>query len=222
MSRREQSAVTIVANHDALDAHREAGPRRRRRARRAAARRGWRAAYSYSVPLASARAHRVGDMRARRRPSRADREANEARRRHRACRASVENDAIHRHGLALVLELHRRALRPAAARCAARMRNSSERRISPSPASAQRRLAVLTVSPMTVNSSRRSEPMLPANASPKLRPMPICSSGRPVGAPACVQLLELMHHLDARRPSPGPRRRGRRSARPTAPSPRRR
>ena len=42
----------------------------------------------------------------------------------------------------------------------------SESRISPAPAAEHNRLAVFTVSPMTVNSSRRSEPMLPANASP--------------------------------------------------------
>ena len=42
----------------------------------------------------------------------------------------------------------------------------SVRRISPPSARAQSRLAVFTVSPMTVYSSRRSEPMLPANASP--------------------------------------------------------
>src|SRR6476661_4765373 len=58
-------------------------------------------------------------------------------------------------------------------------RKSSERRISPPSAAEQSRLAVLTVSPMTVNSSRRSEPMFPANASPKLRPMPMESCGRP-------------------------------------------
>src|SRR5438046_5851954 len=51
-------------------------------------------------------------------------------------------------------------------------RNSSVKRICPASAAEHSRLAVLTVSPITVNSSRRSEPMLPAKASPKLRPMP--------------------------------------------------
>ena len=77
-------------------------------------------------------------------------------------------------------------------------RNSSVIRISPASAAEQRRLAVFTVSPMTVNSSRRSEPMLPANASPKFRPMPICSSGRPAARQLRVQLVELVHHLDRR------------------------
>ena len=38
---------------------------------------------------------------------------------------------------------------------------------------------MLTASPITVYSSRRSDPMLPANTSPKLIPMPMPSSGRP-------------------------------------------
>src|SRR5439155_855637 len=42
-----------------------------------------------------------------------------------------------------------------------------------------RRLAVFTASPITVYSSRRSEPTLPANTSPKLMPSPMPSSGRP-------------------------------------------
>ena len=45
-------------------------------------------------------------------------------------------------------------------------RISSVIRISPDSAAEHNRLAVFTVSPMTVNSSRRSEPMFPANASP--------------------------------------------------------
>src|SRR5256885_806714 len=47
------------------------------------------------------------------------------------------------------------------------------------PAVSQRRLAVFTASPITVYSSRRSEPTLPANTSPKLMPIPMRSSGRP-------------------------------------------
>ena len=51
---------------------------------------------------------------------------------------------------------------------------------------------------MTVNSSRRSEPMLPANASPKLRPDADLKLGPAGGAPARVELLELVNHLDRR------------------------
>src|SRR5205823_1750243 len=43
----------------------------------------------------------------------------------------------------------------------------------------QSRDAVFTASPITVYSSRRSDPMLPANTSPKLIPIPMPSSGRP-------------------------------------------
>ena len=38
---------------------------------------------------------------------------------------------------------------------------------------------MFTASPITVYSSRRFEPMLPANTSPKLMPMPIASGWRP-------------------------------------------
>src|SRR5207249_1063653 len=49
-------------------------------------------------------------------------------------------------------------------------------RMSLAPAVSQRRLAVFTASPITVYSSRRSEPTLPANTSPKLMPIPMASS----------------------------------------------
>ena len=52
-------------------------------------------------------------------------------------------------------------------------------RISPGPASAQSRAATFTASPMTVYSSRRWLPMLPANTSPWLMPIPTPISGRP-------------------------------------------
>ena len=45
-------------------------------------------------------------------------------------------------------------------------RIASVMRISPDPAAEHNRFAVFTVSPITVNSRRRCDPMLPANASP--------------------------------------------------------
>src|SRR2546428_52709 len=47
------------------------------------------------------------------------------------------------------------------------------------PGVSRRRWAAFTASPITVSSSRRSEPTLPANTSPKLMPIPMASSGRP-------------------------------------------
>ena len=52
--------------------------------------------------------------------------------------------------------------------------------ISPLAALEQRREAVFTASPSTVYSSRCSLPMLPANTSPKLMPMPMLMAGLPV------------------------------------------
>src|SRR5574341_1369150 len=71
--------------------------------------------------------------------------------------------------------------------------------ISPGPALEQSRDAVFTASPMTVYSSRRSLPMLPANTSPKLIPMPMFTGWRPCAAHLLVQRAALLeddlHHL---------------------------
>ena len=77
-----------------------------------------------------------------------------------------------------------------------RGRIDSDKRTSPPSAQAQRRFAVLTVSPMTVYSRRRSEPMLTGERLAVIEPDADLETRAAPRAPARVESSSAAHHVE--------------------------
>ena len=124
----------------------------------------------------------------------------------RACRSLVrrrcsKDDAVDWNRLALSLELHWRAERPASGGEIKRVAHLlSDEDLTSLGEPEQRRYAVFTVSPMTVNSSRRSDPMLPAEFLTVVDGDAHAGAcGRPSVCHFRIQLFEGAHHVEGGR-----------------------